>query len=231
MAATSPLPPPLARKREFGVFLDSFPSRWPPPHYHHPLLLANASWGCSLIRFPCDGRHLTTTTPSRSQTRVGGVSQFVSLATAATSPPPPLSLTNASWGCFSIHFLRDGRHVPTTTPSRLQMRVGGVSHARQPYPPPSPQERDGGGLVSISTAPPTPPSPQERDGGRSCFYFCGTTPLPRPNSETEGVHLLCYSTTAPSLALSEQRGSICLVVIRYIIVYIVVIRYIIGYIY
>ena len=224
MATTSLPPPPLARKRELGVFLDSFPLRRPPPHYHHPLSLANASWGCFSIRFPCDGRHLTTTTPSHSQTRVGGVSQFIFFATAATSLPPPPLARKCELGVFLMH----DSHTPLPRP---KSETEGVSFLflRHHPPLPRPKSETEGGLVSISAAPPPSLAPTARRRGFVCFY--GTNPLPRPNSETEGVRLLCYSTTAPSLALSEQRGSICLVVIRYIIVYIVVIRYIIGYIY
>ena len=158
---------------------------------------------------------------------------------ATMSPPPPPSLANASWGWFSVLFAhdhplshtiarwairstRDTRHVTTTTPDHLWA----TTTTTNPSLTPRARWRD---LVSVSTAPPPSLTPTARRRGFVCFY--GTNPLPRPNSETEGVRLLCYSTTAPSLALSEQRGSICLVVIRYIIVYIVVIRYIIGYIY
>jgi hypothetical protein len=137
--AMSPPPSPLARKRELGVVLGSFHLHHLPRHHHHPLSLANASWGWSSVRFTRTTRHVTTTIPSRSQTRVGGGPQFVSLATP-TSPPPPLA-RHSEVGVFlgSFHsryplrhhhhphlahnrgvgvcFARDGRRITTTTPA------------------------------------------------------------------------------------------------------------------
>jgi hypothetical protein len=181
-AAMSPEPPPLTRKREVGVFLCSFYSGAPPRHHYHPLSLANASWGWLLVCFSRNGRHVTSITPSRLQTRGGGVSLFVSLRSAATSPLPPplarkrevgvflcsfysgapprhhyhpLSLANASWGWFLVCFSRNGRHVTSTTPPRSQTRVGGsfLTHDGQ----------------YITTT--TPPRSQSRVGGGSLLYL------------------------------------------------------------
>jgi hypothetical protein len=87
-AAASPPPPPLARKHEVGVFFNFFLLQRPPRHRRHPPSLANARWGCFSVSFSCNGCHVTATTPPRSQTRVGGGSWSVFLATAATSRPP-----------------------------------------------------------------------------------------------------------------------------------------------
>jgi hypothetical protein len=124
-AAASPLPPPLTRKCEVGVTFHSFHSRRLPRHCHHSLLLANARWGWSLVRFARNSCHITTPTPSCSQTRGGGRFLFFSLTTAPHHGHHPLSLTNARWGWFLVRFACDGRHVTTTTPSRSQTRVGG----------------------------------------------------------------------------------------------------------
>jgi hypothetical protein len=226
MAATSPPPPPLARKREVGVVLGSFHSRWPPHHHHHPLSLANARWGWFLVPFTRDGRHVTTTTPSRSQTRVGGVSWFVFLGTAATSPPPPPLACKRELGVVPALFLSQrpphhhslgnngvrrctspqqhdlvsvdyatGATSPPPPPLALKREVGvvlGSFHSGRPprlhrhplllanaswgwflfiscpflwhHPPPSPQQRDGGGFSGFALLI-TPPSPQTRVGG------------------------------------------------------------------
>jgi hypothetical protein len=170
-AATSPPPSPLARKREVGV--GSFLSRRPPCH-HHPLSLANARWGWVLL-FSRDGRHVTTTIPSRLQTRGGG-GFFFFLATAATSPLPspltrkrevgvgssflsrrpphhhhPLSLANARWGWVLALFSRDGRHITTNTPSRSHTRGGGVFSFFS--------------LTTAARSPPTPPLARTREVG------------------------------------------------------------------
>jgi hypothetical protein len=175
----SPPPSPLARKRELGVVLGSFHLHHLPRHHHHPLSLANASWGWSSVRFTRTTRHVTTTIPSRSQTRVGGGPQFVSLATPATSPPPsplarkhelgvvfssfhsqhprhhhPLSLAIARWGYFLVLFTRDTHCVTTTTPILLATA--------------------GWGFVLLATAaasPPPPPLTRKHEVGVVTLYF------------------------------------------------------------
>ena len=138
------------------------------PHCRcHSLSLTNVRRGFFFVRFSRDGRHLTTTTPTHSQTRVGGGSLFVS---PHRHHPP--SLANASWGWFLVYFSRDGCH--TSRPP-----LGDNQHHQ---PPPSPQER-AGGVVFVCTAPPTPPSPQERAGGVFLCFYGTTNPLPRPKSE------------------------------------------------
>ena len=107
-AATPPPPSPLARTREMGVVLGSFHMRRPLRHEHHPLSLANARWGCFWVCFPWDGRHLTTTTPSRSQMRGGGGYFFF----AHDNRRHPSSPANARWGWFVVFLLT------TATPSR-----------------------------------------------------------------------------------------------------------------
>jgi hypothetical protein len=122
----------------------------------------------------------------------------------------PLLLANVRQGWFWVLFTRDDRHVTTATPSRSQMRVGGgscpVSLTTAATSPLSgrqrgetlhvaPTTRSGIGRLRnrrhvTST---TPSCSQMRVGGGSYLfpvYFYGTTPLPRLNSETEGVSLL-----------------------------------------
>jgi hypothetical protein len=196
MAATSPPPPPLARKREVGVVLGSFHSRWPPRHHHHPLSLANASWGCFLVRFPRDGRHFTTATPSRLQTRVGGGSCPVSLTTATTSPLSGQqrgeTLHVAPTTRSGIGRLRDRRHVTSTTPPRSQTRGGGGSGffslrttATSSPPPPLARKCELGVVLvyflSISMAP--PPSLASTARRRGFLWFCFTDhPTLAPNA-------------------------------------------------
>ena len=121
-----PPPTPSLASRARWIHL-----RRPQHHRHHPLSLANASWGWSFSLFMRDCRHITNTTPSRSQTRVGGVSVFHFLMTAATSPPPPSTIS--------------GRQSPPPTPPSPQERDGGVLFLYLwHHPPPSPQERAGG---------------------------------------------------------------------------------------
>jgi len=132
-AVTPPPPSPLARKHEVGVGSCSFPLRRPPHHHHHPLSLAHARWGWFSVLFTCDGRYVTNTTPSRSQTRGGGVSGFVFLGTAAISPPPPPLARKCEVGVVTFFLLT----ITAATPPRLQMRGGGGSLSfcsRQPLP-------------------------------------------------------------------------------------------------
>ena len=105
-------PPPLSLANASWVVLCSFRSPHPPRHHHHPISLAIASWGWFFVRFTRHTRHVTTTTPSRSQSRVGGGSLFVSLAAPTTSPPPPLSVAYARWGWLLILFAHDNCHHP-----------------------------------------------------------------------------------------------------------------------
>jgi hypothetical protein len=128
MTATSPPPPPLAHKREVGVVPCSFHSRPPPRHHHHPPSLANASWGCFLVCFARDGRHITAPTPSRSQTRGGGDFSFFSLMTAATSlPPPPLAGKHKVGVVLGSFCLRQLPHHHPHPPLARKREVGGGS--------------------------------------------------------------------------------------------------------
>jgi hypothetical protein len=95
---TNTTPLSLANARQ-GWFFCSFYSQWPPRHHLHPLSLANVRWGGGsrffslgttaasplpppltrnrelgvvLVYFTHNSCHITTTTPSRSQTRGGG---------------------------------------------------------------------------------------------------------------------------------------------------------------
>jgi hypothetical protein len=185
--------------------------RRPQHHRHHPLSLANASWGCFWVSFPHDGRHVTTSTPSRLQMRVGGGVLFFPCATAAASPtPPPLArkcelgvflgfvssrrpprhhqhpllLANASWGCFCVQFSRDGHHIITTT---LDHCWATTTMTTNPSLAPRARRR---GFVYVCTSPPTPPSPQKRDGGVS-FLYPRHHPPPSPQMRVGGT-LLFY---------------------------------------
>jgi hypothetical protein len=180
----------------------------PPP----PPSLANASWGWFLFCFSRDGCRITTTTPPRSQTRGGGVFQFLSLATAATSPPPPPlarkrelgvvlilflsrrlphhhhhppSLANTRWGCFSISFSCNGRHVTAATPPRSQTRGGGVFRFLS--------------LATAATSPPPPPLARKRELGVVLGLFFSRRP---PRHDHPWV---TTSTTNPSLAPRASR--------------------------
>ena len=146
-----PPPTPSLASRARWIHL-----RRPQHHRHHPLSLANASWGWSFSLFMRDCRHITNTTPSRSQTRVGGVSVFHFLTTAATSPPPPSTIS--------------GRQSPPPTPPSPQERAGGVRLCLYGTTSPSlaPRARRRG-LVSISTAPPPSLAPRASRRDSSTF--------------------------------------------------------------
>ena len=58
---------PLACKRDVGLALGSFCLGRLLCHHNHPLSLTNARWGCFLVLFARNGRRITATTPSRSQ--------------------------------------------------------------------------------------------------------------------------------------------------------------------
>ena len=74
----------------------------------------------------------------------------------------PLSLTNASWGCFCFSFPHDGRHVTTTTLDDLWATITTTN----PSLAPRARRR---GLVSVSMAP--PPSLAPRASRRGSFMF------------------------------------------------------------
>jgi hypothetical protein len=183
-AATSPPPPPLTRKRELGVFLGLFSSGRPPRHHHHPLSLANASWGCFLVRFPRDGRHVTTATPSCSQMRGRGGSGFFSLGTTATSPPPPPLARKCELGVVLALFLSQ------RPPRHHSLGDNGVRRCT------SPQRRD---LVSVdyatgATSPPPPPLARKCELGVVLIYFLFISMAPPPSlaSTARRRGFLCF---------------------------------------
>jgi hypothetical protein len=202
--------------------------RRPQHHRHHPLSLTNASWGCFWVSFPHDGRHVTTSTPSRSQTRVGGGVLFFPCATAAASPtPPPLArkcelgvflgfvssrrpprhhqhpllLANASWGCFCVQFSRDGHHIITTT---LNHCWATTTMTTNPSLAPRARRR---GLVSVSTAPSPPLAP--RASRRGFVYVCTSPPTPPSPQKRDGGVSFLYPRHHPPPSPQEQgRGVI-----------------------
>ena len=169
-AATSPPPPPLARKRELGVVPCLFLSRRPPPHHHHPHSLANASWGWFLVRFTCNSRHLTATTPPRSQTRVGGGSWSIFLVTAATRHDHLWVTTSTT----------NPLPRPKSEPEGSSLFVRHHQPLRRPK-----SEREG--CFYVSTAPQTPSlAPRAREGGY-LYLHVHDHPLPRLKHEWRGL--------------------------------------------
>jgi len=93
---------PSCSQTRGGVILCSFHSGQLLRHKDHPLSLANARWGSSLLWFTRNGRYTTTTTPL-SLTNVRWGCFFACLTQECDHHP--LLLMNARWGWFVVNYI------------------------------------------------------------------------------------------------------------------------------